>query len=183
MENYVFHYTGKLNQSYVMKREDGSVVFEAICEKITLFRPTPYRFVDHARGGEEVRMISHTVTRSVGDEGLSAAVSSFFKVDGEKVWSVISRQGYGYAARLRGITIRYDVTRNGQPAGTIEAAGTGVVNPKYKDSKLGQLPANGIYRISCAEEDTAGFFLLCFAFAKTQLAMKQLRLNSPGAGE
>lgn len=175
-ENFIFHFTGKLNQSYVMKSEDGTAVYEAVCEKMSLFKATPYRFVDHTAVRESVKMIGHTTTNSVGFNNFSGAISSSFSVDKEDVWEVLSREGFGYTFRLKGLTICYDVTLNGQLAGTIECAGTGVMNPKYKDSKLGQIPANGIFKVSCCREDIPGFFMLCFAFSKTEIAMKQLHL-------
>lgn len=175
-ENFIFHYTGKMNQSYVMKTEDGTVVYEAVCDKITLFKDTPYRFCDRIAGTESLKMISHTVTHTVGVESFSGNIDSSFTVDKVHVWEMLAEEGFGYHFHLNGLAVCYDVTYNGEEAGTIQAAGTGTMNPKYKDNPIGQIPANGIFRISCSREFIPGFFMLCFAFSKTELAIKQMKL-------
>lgn len=54
--------------------------------------------------------------------------------------------------------------------GHAQLAGTGAFNPKYKDSKLGQLPTNGIFEICCPPAELPGVFLLCHAITKTDFA-------------
>ena len=173
--NYVFHFTGKANQSYVMKNDQGEIVYEAICEKISLFKDTPYRFCDRITGQETQRMVSHTVTHALKINGFGGNISSSFKLDKQVVWQVLADMGYDFHFRIQGLHACFDLTRDGQPVGTLETAGTGLMNPKYANSPVGKVPTNGIYRVCCSEEDIPGFFLVCFTLAKTEFAMNLLK--------
>lgn len=176
VENYVFHYTGKLNQSYVMITEDTrEAVYEAVCEKIKLFSDTPYVFHNIITGKSENRMISHTVTTSMAINSISGNLTSSFDVDKQPVWNVFEEMGYGFHIGLRGIAVNYEITHNGEVVGSVIMAGTGAMNPKYSDSAVGKMPAKGIFRVNCAKEDIEGAFMLCFALSRTDLALDQLK--------
>lgn len=176
--DYVFHFTGKGNQSYVMKDAEGKVVYEAVCEKMTLFRDTPFLFRDSAAGTETEKMIGHSKSFSLGNgHGFYVTITSSFSVDGVPVWDVLRDMGYGFRFRLHGAAAHYDVTKQGKDIGFCELAGTGAMDPKYKDTLAGKIPTNGIFRAACEPEEVPGMFLLCFALTKTETAIANMKLS------
>lgn len=169
MEEFVYHFTGKLNQSQIMKDAAGNPVYEAVCEKITLFKATPFRFCNRLTGEEHLRQIGHTMTCSAGiGENFSVDLSSSFDIDGKGIWEILTDMGYGFRFSLNGLAAHYDVTRCGKEAGFVELAGTGLMNPKYKDNPLGKIPTKGIYRVQCRRRDVEGMFLICLALTRTE---------------
>lgn len=172
--DYVFHFTGKGNQSFVMKNSAGEPVYEAVCEKITLFRDTPFRFCDHRTKEETRKMIGHTKTTTLGSDHFGGTLDSTFQVDHVDVWNVLTEQGYSFRFHSRGLVACFHVFCNGEDVGTIETAGSGLINPKYKDSPLGKIPTNGIFKINCADQNVPGFFLICMAITKTEFSLKHM---------
>lgn len=172
VEEFVFHYTGHMNQSKVMKTMEGEVVFEAICDKMTMIKDTEFRFVNHLTGDERVRMIGHTVTNSAGvGAGVSANLSSTFKVDGVSVWDVIAADGYSFRFSMSGLSAHYEVERYKENVGSAETAGTGLMNPKYANNPLGKVPSKEIYRVRCKRSDVPAFFMICFALSRTEMTV------------
>lgn len=173
-EDFVFHFTGKANQSHVMKDANGAVVYEATTEKLLAIKPRPFVFRNCMNGQEETRMVSATVTTSAGGSDISdgMTISSTFKIDGQDVWDLIAADGYGFRFSLHGIAAHYDVKRWQQPAGYAELGGTGLMNPKYKDNPLGKAPTNGIFKVHCKRSDVPGFFLICFAISHTEMTIE-----------
>lgn len=173
-EEFVFHYTGKGNQSYVMKDSHGEPVYEAICEKMTAVRDTEFTFRDHITGEESTKMVSHTITKTM-DTGFFVGpidISSTFGVNNQDVWDVIAADGYGFHFGLHGLALHFDVERWGQSAGFAELGGTGLMNPKYKNNPLGKIPTNGIFKVRCRRCDIPGFFMICFAVTKTEFTLE-----------
>jgi len=174
MEDFVFHFTGKLNQSYIMKDSNGAAVYEAIWEKFVLIGPTPYRFCNRMTGYEEEKMIGHTVTYSTGTNHIMTNISSSFKIDKVDVWDILKRNGYEFKLHLVSLVPNYEVFRNGVSIGTIIAAGSGAMNPKYANSALGNIPARGIFRVTCERDEVPAFFLICFALSRTDMSMNEI---------
>lgn len=168
--NYVFHFTGKLNQSHVMKNEAAEPVFEGNCRKMELVRDTEYDFVDVLTGETELHRIGHTVTRSVGTVlGFIAPISSSFTIDGEDIWDWFAKQGYGFTWSHKGIKSIYSVTRWQIPIATIEEAGTEIMGEKYEGRTGSKLPSKGLYRISCRESDRKAMFMMAFTLSRIEL--------------
>ena len=97
MNDYVFHFTGKLNQSYIMKDKFGTPVYESVCDGITLVKATPFTFRNLRTGASSEKMIGHTVTKSIGHgDNFSIPMSSAFAIDGKNNWDYLAEQGYGF---------------------------------------------------------------------------------------
>lgn len=173
MKNYVYHYTGKLNQSFIMKDEQGTPVYEAVQEKFALIGESTFRFIDHINHTESVKKIGKTSTLSAHIMWFGGNIKSSFKVDGQPVWELINKNGYDFRFGMRGLATHYEVTSNGMEAGTITTAGVNAM--KGTDSLGGNIPAQGIYRITCEEEDIPGFFMMCFAITRCDLALNQIK--------
>lgn len=167
-EEYVFHFTGKLNQSYVMKNKYKEPVYEANCDGLKLVSNTKYEFKNCKTGEASTKMISHTVTDSYGNGSVSTAVKSSFKIDGESCWDVLADMGYGFDFSLNGIKAHYEVRHHGVNIGYAELGGTGLMNEKYKNNPLGKAPTNGIFKIECPESEIEAMFLICFCITKTE---------------
>ncbi len=171
-EPYVIHFTGRMNQDYIMKDADQAPVFEALCEKVQLVKDTAYDFVDHTNGTTVRRMVGHTLTRSIGaGEGFTfrMPITSGFNLDGVYVWDYLAEQGYGFDFSMRGLSCVFSVKHWGVPVGEIVTAGSGVMNEKYKDNPLGKVPANGIYTVSCRPSEAEMIFLIAFTLARVEL--------------
>lgn len=167
-EEFVFHFTGKLNQSYVMKNSYGEAVYEANCNGVKLVKDTEYEFKNCINGTSSTKMISHTITDSYGNGAFGTTVKSAFKIDGENCWDVLADMGYGFDFGLNGIKAHYDVRHHGVDIGYVELGGTGLMNEKYKDNPLGKMPANGIFKIECTKSEIEGMFLICFCLSRTE---------------
>lgn len=174
-ETYIFHYCGKLNQNYVLKDLQGNILYEAICEKIRLFKDTPYLFCDHLNNYNTRKMISHTITHSVNFNGFSDTIKSSFKVDNEEIWQLLCDMGYDFHFQLNGLHVHFDMLKDNEAIGYIETGGTELIDAKYANSPLGKIPSGNIYKISCEKENIPGFFLMCFALAKTELSLELLK--------
>ena len=171
MQDYVFHYTGKMNQSHVMKDMVGREVFKAECEGITLLKDTDFDFINMLTGVKTHRKVSHTVTRTVGNGSVFSDVSSGFKFDGNDCWDFLAEMGYGFDFSLKGIKCHYEVKHYGVPVGFIETAGTEIMTDKYEGNPLSKLPTNGLYRISCKPSEVEGFFYICFCITRTEMTL------------
>ena len=171
--NYYFHWTGKMNQSYVLETLERKPVFEAICDHIGVFTPYRYTFVNHITGNSEEHKVSHTVTTSsgngIGDISFSTITSSKFKIDGVDIWEII-KNNYGYSLQPKrdGLKINYDILKDGAPIAYLEAAGTNILKDGA-NSKLGdKLPGRGLFKVSCEEADVEGVFNVCFCLARVE---------------
>lgn len=167
---YYFHFTGKMNQSYIMETPQRTPVFEAICDKIGVVSDYEYTFKNHQTGAAKSCKVSHTVTQSNGiGMGFSIATASNFKIDGIKNWDHLGDLGYSIEPGIQGIKLNFDLYHYGVAVGHIEAAGANILNDD-KQSKLGDvLPAKGLYKVTCRPSDVEGAFYACFSAARTEL--------------
>lgn len=174
MNDYVFHFTGKLNQSYIMKDKFGTPVYEGVCEGVKLVKDTPFTFRNLRTGASSEKLIGHTVTKSIGhgEFSFSTTISSAFNIDGENNWDYLAERGYGFDFSLRGLICCFDVKHHGVSIGHIETAGSEVMNEKYENNPLGKIPTNGIYRIRCQESEIEAMFMICFCITKTELTVE-----------
>ena len=174
MNDYVFHFTGKLNQSYIMKDKFGTPVYEGVCEGVKLVKDTTFTFRNLRTGASSEKQIGHTVTKSIGhgEFNFRTTISSAFSIDGENNWDYLAKQGYGFDFSLRGLTCCFDVKHHGVSIGHIETAGSEVMNEKYENNPLGKVPTNGIYRIRCQESEIEAMFMICFCITKTELTVE-----------
>ncbi len=170
-EDFIFHFTGKLNQSYVMKNSFGEPVYEAVCDGIKLVKDTDFEFKNILTGENSTKMIGHAVTESYGGNNFGAVIKSAFNIDGKNCWDVLASKGYGFKFSLNGLKAHYDVHHMGVNIGYVELAGTGVMNEKYKDNPLGKVPTNGIFTVKCPKSEIEAMFLICFCLSKTELTV------------
>ncbi|GEM_PF-3467625 len=170
---YYFHYTGKLGQSYVLETPSRSEQFLGRCDKMGFGFPSTYTFENCRTGSQKTSKVSATVTtrngsgNGIGSSTVYITESSYFKIDGVKCWDVIGQLGYSFEPHLNGLHYSMTVFRYGVEVGTIDAAGSNILRDD-KQYKLGNLPAKGLYVVHCRETDLEGFFMICFAMARTE---------------
>ncbi len=169
MEEYVFHYTGNLNQSYVMKDKNDQNVFMAACEKIVLIGDTRYTFLNYVTKTKTDKMISHTITEQLTNNAflLTIPISSSFTIDQTNCWQYLADMGYGCEPNRKGLTASFVIRRYGVVIGEATMAGTEVI--KFSLNPLSKVPVNGIFRISCRPSDIEGVFTFCFVLSKCEL--------------
>ena len=165
---YYFHFTGKMNQSYIMETPDTrEAVWEARCDSFNAFKPYEYTFINHLTGSEKACKISHTMENSTGDEFSSIIVSSYFKIDDENIWTHIGRLGFSMKPYLDDLAVSYEVFHYGVKVAEIAAAGREVFE-KYENSG-GIKVGNGLYKIECRDSDIDDIGLIAFAVGRTHL--------------
>ncbi len=172
MKDYYFHWTGKMNQSYILETPDRKPVYEAICDHMGVVTPYKYTFINRITGKSHEHKVSHTITSSYGrsseNSRVAAVTSSSFKIDGIDNWEYLGKLGYSIVPKLNGIKLNFDVLYHGMPIVYLEAAGTNILSDNAK-TKLGdKLPGPGLYKLSCKDEDIEGVFLACFCASRVE---------------
>ena len=163
---YYFHFTGKLNQSFILETKEKTPVFEARCDKMGIVSKSKFTFVDSASGRETEHEISHTVSSSYNDY----VDSSYFKIDGVKCWDHLAKLGYSLEPGMKDIThFTYDVKRYGVKVGVIESAGGNVLK-EGKQTEKNLMSVRGIYIVRCKKTDIEGFFTACFILSRVEVA-------------
>ena len=167
---YYFHWTGKMNQSYILETPERKAVFEAVCDHIGIFTSYRYTFLNRLTGDSKEHKVSHTVTQEcgtgIGNMRFSEIVSSRFKIDGVDIWELIQKRGYSLQPRRDGLKVNFDILQNGAPIAYLEAAGANILKDGA-NSKLGdKLPGKGLFKVSCEESDIDGVFLVCFCLSR-----------------
>lgn len=170
-EEYVFHFTGHLNQDYVMKNKFGEPVYEAVCNGIKLVKDTEFEFRNIVTGETSTKKIGHTTTQTYGNGSFNIPLKSSFKIDGNNCWDVLAQMGYGFEFSLNGIKAHYEVNHHGVNIGYAELGGTCLVDKKHENNPLAKAPTNGIFKVSCPKSEIEGMFLICFCITKTDLTI------------
>ena len=168
MEDYYFHWTGKMNQSYILETPSREPVYEAICEHIGIFKPSRYTFVNRKTGESKRHEISHTATTRYGNNGFSLVDASDFKIDGMNNWEYFHNLGLELVPQRNGIKLNFEVTRSNAPIAFLEAAGTNILKDDAKAPLGDMLPGPGLYRVSCKEHDIEGVFYACFCASRVE---------------
>ena len=172
LKDYYFHWTGKMNQSYILETPERRPVYEAICDHIGFFTPYRFTFVNRNTGVSRQHKVSHTVTKRYGNdtESLSFSVvsDSAFKIDDVDNWTYLGNLGYSVEPKQSGIKLNFDVLRHGVPVAYLEAAGVNILKDDKKSFLGDKLPATGLFKVSCKDSDLDGVFLACFCASRVE---------------
>ncbi|MCQ2461991.1 MAG: DUF3592 domain-containing protein [Clostridia bacterium] len=166
--NYFFHFTGKMNQSYALEDENHRMIYEAKLRQFTLIKDSTYEFINHITGASEEMKIGHTVSQSIsnGNFGFKVPISSAFKVNGVSNWDYLAEKGFGFQFSMNGIKPCFNVKRYGVDVAYIETTGADVFGEKETKNPLYKLPVNGFFRVECRDSDLDGVFMTCFSIAR-----------------
>ncbi len=168
VKEYYFHWTGKMNQSYILETPAREPIFEAICEQIELLKPSRYTFANRITGESRTRMISHTATTRYGKSHFTLVDASAFEIDGVNNWEFLHDLGYELVPRRNGIRLNFVVMKAGIAVASLEAAGTNILKDDAKNPIGDALPGPGLYRVSCKENDIEGVFYACFCASRVE---------------
>ena len=154
-----------MKQGYLMKDENGNVVYEGKMVKQALFGPMQFQFINHLSGKTEDHKVGHTLTTESSTNGFTdlMSVKSRFKLDGRNVWDHLHEAGVRIDSNLsRGkIGMTYDVTLKGQPLATLVST-----TPGGKSL----ITSAHCYNVTAEEKDLDMAFLVTFAIARTEQA-------------
>ena len=171
-KEYYFHWTGKLNQSYVLETPSRVAVYEAVCDKIGVLKPYRYTFTDRRTGVSREHEVTHTNTTRYGDgtghTSFSVVSSSGFKIDGRDNWAYLSDMGYSVVPERSGIKLNFSVRHGGVPVAYLEAAGVNILSDDAKNPLGDKLPATGLYKVSCRDADLEAVFVACFCVSRVE---------------
>lgn len=163
-KEYYFHYTGKMNQSYILESLDRKPIYEAICDKVGIVSKYQFTFINHLTGKETKHSVSHVVTSSYD----SFVTSSKFKIDDVNVWDILGKEGYSLDPHFNGIKSYFDIYRYGIKVAKIELAGTNAI--KDGTTKLlGDIPIKGMFKVYAKASDIDNVFLCAFILSKVDL--------------
>ncbi len=170
---YYFHWTGKLNQSYILETHARQAIYEAVCDHIGVFTPYRYTFADRITGKTVEHKISHTVTTRYGhgteSSNFSAVGYSYFKIDDENIWEYIKKLGYSVVIKTDKLRRDFEILHYGVPVAYLEAAGVNILSDTSNHGKLGdKLTATGLFKVSCKPSDIEAVFLACFCVSRVE---------------
>lgn len=172
VRDYYFHWTGKMNQSYVLETTAREPACEAICDHMGVLKQSDYTFINRITGKTQEHKISHTVTKGYGDDlggaTIRAVASSDFKIDDVNNWDYLAGLGYSVVPKRTGIKLNFDVLRGGVPVAFLEAAGTNILKDGAKNPLGDKLPSTGLYKVSCKKSDLDGVFMACFCVSRVE---------------
>ncbi len=162
-EKYYYHFTGKMNQSAVLETQDGRrEVCYAEQMKMTALKPFIYEFRSRRTLKNVTREIGHTVSVTTGSvAGFRMPIKKSFTIDGVNNWEYLGSLGYSLEMQMQGLKPCFRVYRWGVEVASIETAGTDILKDG-KDSLVGKLPTNGLFKVECAPSEADGVFLVCF---------------------
>lgn len=166
--DYYFHWTGRMNQSYVLETHSREPVYEAICDHIGILTPYRFTFANRKTGRTRECKVTHTSTSRYGGEVLSTVSGSHFMIDGVENWEYLGKLGYTVVPKRSGIRLNFDVLHHGVPVAYLEVAGTNILKDGAKNPLGDKLPAPGLYKVSCRDSDLEGVFLACFCVSRVE---------------
>lgn len=161
---YYFHFTGYLNQSYTLETIDRVSVYEARCDKMGVLSKSQFTFINHLTGKEEKHSVSHVINQSFDN----FVTSSNFKIDGTNVWDILGKNGYSLEPHFKGLKSYFDIMHFGVIVAKIELAGT----EAYKDGAgklLSNMPIKGMFKVYAKKSDLDMVFLSAFILSKVDL--------------
>ena len=163
VKTYLFQPDGKgLKQGFLLKDENGAVVYEARMLKQSLIGPATFEFANRLTGASAQHKVGKTATTESQTNGFTNLFStkSRFKFDGENIWDHLHGLGIRIDSRLSGgkLGMTYSVTLKGRPLCTLAST-----TPKGKS-----LFSNAyFYDLTAEEADLDLAFLTAFAIART----------------
>ena len=169
-KDYYFHYCGKLNQSYILETPDRQPVYEFNCDKMAMVGDYVFTFVNHLTGKQQTHNISHTLTTEYGSDSFSIVDTSYFKIDGQKVWDYIAEMGYSVEPYLDPLAWSFRIRHYGIEVADLKCAGTNIL-PQYegKEGLRDVAMSSGLYRVACRDEDVEAVAIIAFAVSRIQV--------------
>lgn len=166
MNDYYFHFNGKMNQSYVLETLDRKPLVTLHCDKFGIATKYKYTFKNELTGKETKYEVSHTLTLRTGSEHISLPLKSTFKVNGEDVFKLIGNMGYSIVSKIEGVRLNFDVCHLGTVVGSLTAGGADVLKDGKKYGAFGSMPTRGVFTVKARESDLDAVALIAFAVSR-----------------
>lgn len=151
-----------IKQSFFLEDENSNIVYEGKMTKFSLFKASPFEFINHITNNREEHKIGKTVTIEQGGNDLVSFMSkkSYFKYDGKNIWDYLHGLGIRIDSKPSGnkIGMTYDISFEGKPLATVASS-----SPKGKSFITTDL----YYDVICEEKDLDLVFLVALSIAKT----------------
>lgn len=168
-EEFFFHPTMHFTQGFLMEDKNGAVVYEAKFKNFTVFRPSDVDFINNRISRHVVHKVGHTVTVN-GDSALTA--NSYFSFDGENVFSYLLKKGIHIQTEVtvQNLGATYTIVKQGQAIARATMCGVRgyTNNPTTFGQQLGNIGANGFFKVETHDEDLDTLFLVLFAIGRTE---------------
>lgn len=168
LEEYYFHFTGKLNQSYVLETTDRKPIISMTCDKIGVVSKFQFTFKNHLTSKSTHYEVSHTLTSRTGGNGWSIPNKSSFKVNGVDVFKMIADQGYSIVSKIEKFRLNFDICHYGVQVATLRAGGANVAKADKNYGKLGNLPTTGVFTVNAKKSDLDVVALIAFAVSRVE---------------
>lgn len=167
LNEYYFHFNGKLNQSYVLETTDRKPVVTMNCDKIGILSKFKFTFKNELTGKETNYEVGHTTTVSSGAGSLMIPCKSTFKVNGQDVLKLIASMGYSIVSKIEGLKLNFDICHLGVVVASLEAGGVNIAKGKDHGT-LGNLPTQGVFTVKAKETDLDAIALIAFAVSRIE---------------
>ena len=162
-KEYHLHFTGKLNQSYIMETPDRKPIYEARCDKVGIINKSEFTFINHLTGKETKHLVGHTTETQYN----GFITNSDAKIDNVSVWDILGKEGYSLEPHIEGVKPSFDVLHYGVVVAKIEPAGNNILKDG-NGSLLGEIPGIGIFKVYCKASDIEMVFLSAFVLSKVK---------------
>lgn len=152
-----------IKQTFFLEDENGNMIYEGKMIKFSLFKASPFEFVNHITNKTEEHKIGKTITIEQGGNDVISFMSkrSYFKYDDKKIWDYLHDLGVRIDSNLSSnkIGMTYEISFEGNHLATIASS-----SPKGKSI----ITTDMYYDVICEEKDLDLVFLVAFSIAKTE---------------
>ena len=164
-----FHFTGKLNQSYVVENKDGVAVFDCKLKKFNPFGSNTYEFKNLKTGSAKTYKIGKVLnTSSSGLFEGEIMESSGFKIDGVNCWEYLRNRGYEIKHKLSVKTVSdFDIYQLGKKIATVVP--TSKKDPWNEGSRNPLTVGHGIYRLEINTAKLEDIVMMAFIIARVDI--------------
>lgn len=168
VNDYYFHFEGKLNQSYILETKDRKPVVTMHCDKVGVVGKFKFTFKNELTGKVTEYEVGHTVTSRSGNGSVMVPSKSSFKVNGQDVFKLIGSMGYSIISKIEGFKLNFDIAHLGTVVGSLVAGGVNAMNDDKKYGSLGNLPTKGVFSVKAKESDLDAVALIAFAVSRVE---------------
>lgn len=151
-----------IKQTFFLENENGNTVYEGKMTKFSLFKASPFEFVNYITNKTEEHKIGKTITIESGNDLIGfMSKRSYFKYDGKKIWDYLHDLGIRIDSNLSSnkIGMTYEIFLQDNHLATIKSS-----SPKGKSF----ITTDMYYDVFCEEKDLDLVFLVAFSIAKTE---------------
>ena len=166
-------------QGHVVVDRNHRVIYEEKLFGATATAPYEVDYVNHIIDYKHHHQMTHTTSFAagvgMGSADVTIPTSSYYKFDGENIWSYIKNKGYDFHVGMAGLGYTIQVTHNGNVIGMLYSSDQGRNYFDATDEIKPKLGMAGCYIIECRDRDIDGMILVAIAFSRTEFSMDKLK--------